>query len=98
MTETREFGAVWTLTVIMQDKFWSSSEETRGRLEQAEAYKTDKPKLTDKATMITVFLSAAKKSNKQTRKHAEFLRPVICVFIIPWYQHEETKSTRVSVV
>lgn len=70
MTETRESGAVWTLTAIMQDKFWSSSEETKGRLEQAEAYKTDQPKLTDNATMIKDFTCSPieQNTNKQTNK------------------------------
>lgn len=85
MTETREFGTVWTLTVIMQDTFWSSSEETKGRPGQGEASETDEPKLTDKATMTKYFARSQKEqnTNKQTRKHAEFLRPVISVFIVP---------------
>lgn len=86
MTETREFGAVGTLTVIMQDKFWSSSGEKIGHLKRGDAYKAGKPKLTDKARMIKYFTCGHKMQNtdKQRKKHAKILRPVICVFIIPW--------------
>lgn len=66
MTVTREFGAVWPLTVIMQDKFWSSSEEKKKDALQGEAYKTDKAKLTDKVFYAQPKRAKYKQTNKET--------------------------------